>query len=193
MKCLSTTNTSRNEKHSQFALGDGDIIHIIIPIAGGASSPKLPPEVAATIEQQPEGGAPGKNLFPIENVLPKSFYARSALEVAPDLLGCLVVREWQGKRLVGRIVEDRGLSGAGGRCFSCFPGPHAPQSGDVRAGGHRLRLPDLWRASLPERGDWGRGGWSGRADSGVGAVGRSGCDATAAGQGRYAGSHQRAG
>ena len=93
------------DRHARFALSDGDLIHIIIPIAGGASSPKTPPEIAAAIDQRPGGGAPGKDEPSVKAVLPRSFYVRSALQVAPDLLGCLLVREWQGKRLVGRIVE----------------------------------------------------------------------------------------
>lgn len=104
-------------------LNDGNVIHIIIPIAGGASSPKLPPEVAATFDQQPEGGAPGKNRSSIENVLPRSFYARSALEVAPDLLGCLVVREWCGRRLVGRIVETEAYLGKEDAASHAYRGP----------------------------------------------------------------------
>jgi DNA-3-methyladenine glycosylase len=37
--------------------------------------------------------------------LPRRFYERDAVEVAPDLLGCLVVRQLDGVRMVGRIVE----------------------------------------------------------------------------------------
>jgi len=111
------------EQYGQFALGDGDVIHIIIPIAGGASSPKLPPEVTATCEEQPEGGAPGRIRPPVETVLPQSFYARSALKVAPDLLGCLVVREWQGNRLIGRIVETEAYLGQEDAASHAFRGP----------------------------------------------------------------------
>jgi len=111
------------EEYGQFGLGDGDVIHIIIPIAGGASSPKLPPEVAATFDRQPEGGAPGKIRSPVENVLPRSFYARTALKVAPDLLGCLVVREWQGKRLVGRVVEVEAYLGKEDAASHAYRGP----------------------------------------------------------------------
>lgn len=38
-------------------------------------------------------------------VLSRSFYARSPLLVAPDLLGCLLVRDRAGERVSGRIVE----------------------------------------------------------------------------------------
>ena len=61
------------EHYGQLALADGDLVHIIIPIAGGASSPKLPPEVAATDDQQPEGGAPDRIRAPLENVLSHRF------------------------------------------------------------------------------------------------------------------------
>jgi DNA-3-methyladenine glycosylase len=37
--------------------------------------------------------------------LPRRFYARGALEVAPDLIGRLLVRELDGVRMSGRIVE----------------------------------------------------------------------------------------
>jgi DNA-3-methyladenine glycosylase len=37
--------------------------------------------------------------------LPRRFYAREAVEVAPDLLGRLLVRPVDGVRMVGRIVE----------------------------------------------------------------------------------------
>jgi DNA-3-methyladenine glycosylase len=37
--------------------------------------------------------------------LPRRFYARDSLEVAPDLIGRLLVREVGGVRMAGRIVE----------------------------------------------------------------------------------------
>ncbi len=110
------------DQHGQFVLADGDMIHILIPIAGGASPPE-PPEIAAAIDQRPEGGAPSRTLSPMEYVLPKSFYARSALQVAPDLLGCLVVREWQGKKLVGRIVEVEAYLGQEDAASHAYRGP----------------------------------------------------------------------
>jgi len=46
--------------------------------------------------------------------LPRSFFARSALEVAPELLGCRLIRELDdGTRLVGRIVEVEAYLGDG--------------------------------------------------------------------------------
>lgn len=37
--------------------------------------------------------------------LPRSFYARPTLEVARDLLGTTLLRQWRGRLLAGRIVE----------------------------------------------------------------------------------------
>lgn len=46
--------------------------------------------------------------------LTRSFFARSALEVAPELLGCRLIRELEdGTRLVGRIVEVEAYLGDG--------------------------------------------------------------------------------
>jgi len=45
--------------------------------------------------------------------LPASFFARSPLEVAPELLGCLLVRESGRTRRVGRIVEVEAYLGDG--------------------------------------------------------------------------------
>ena len=109
------------DRHARFALSDGDFIHILIPIAGGASSPEPPPEIAAAIDQRPEGGAPGRDEPSV--ILPQSFYVRSALQVAPDLLGCLVVREWQGKKLVGRIVEVEAYLGQEDAASHAYRGP----------------------------------------------------------------------
>ena len=43
--------------------------------------------------------------------LPRSFYERLAPDVAPDLLGCLLVRSVNGRRLVGRILETEAYQG----------------------------------------------------------------------------------
>lgn len=44
--------------------------------------------------------------------IPRSFYLRSTLEVAKDLLGQLIVRIYRGERLVGRIVEVEAYRGS---------------------------------------------------------------------------------
>jgi DNA-3-methyladenine glycosylase len=44
--------------------------------------------------------------------IPRSFYLRSTLRVAKDLLGQLVVRKYNGKKLVGRIVEVEAYRGS---------------------------------------------------------------------------------
>jgi DNA-3-methyladenine glycosylase len=49
--------------------------------------------------------------------LSRAFFARAAEEVAPDLLGCLLISTVDGKRAVGRIVETE-----------AYIGPHDPAS-----------------------------------------------------------------
>ena len=47
------------------------------------------------------------------SALPAGFFNRSALEVAPDLLGCLLLREGRGSPRLGRIVEVEAYLGDG--------------------------------------------------------------------------------
>lgn len=48
----------------------------------------------------------------MDSILPRRFFQRSALEVAPDLLGKLLVRKFpDGRRLVGKIVEVEAYDG----------------------------------------------------------------------------------
>lgn len=44
-------------------------------------------------------------------ILTREFYGRDTLTVAKDLLGCLMVREYGGERLVGRITETEAYIG----------------------------------------------------------------------------------
>ena len=43
--------------------------------------------------------------------LPRSFYSRSTLQVAQDLIGKVLVRDFDGRRLSGRIVETEAYVG----------------------------------------------------------------------------------
>jgi len=43
--------------------------------------------------------------------LPRAFYDRNALRVAPELIGCLLVRQLEGRTLCARIVETEAYLG----------------------------------------------------------------------------------
>lgn len=54
-----------------------------------------------------------------------AFFARPAPLVAPDLLGCVLVRELAGVRLAGRIVETEAYLGSEDAASHAFRGPTA--------------------------------------------------------------------
>lgn len=85
----------------QYVLADGDLVHIVAPVAGGAESAVVLP--AAAIE--------------------RDWYTRSAVEVGPMLLGCRLVREMEGARRVGRIVEVEAYLGYEDAASHAFRGP----------------------------------------------------------------------
>ena len=55
--------------------------------------------------------------------LPRSFYERLAPHLAPELLGCLLVREHDGRLLVGRIVEVEAYLGHEDAASHAYRGP----------------------------------------------------------------------
>jgi len=55
--------------------------------------------------------------------LPRDFYARSAVDLAPGLLGKRLVRELDGQLLVGRIVEVEAYLGGEDAASHAFRGP----------------------------------------------------------------------
>ncbi len=55
--------------------------------------------------------------------LPRTLYERRAPELAPDLLGCLLVREHEGRLAVGRIVEVEAYLGEEDAASHAHRGP----------------------------------------------------------------------
>ena len=52
-----------------------------------------------------------QNPMPFPKILRRSFYSRSTLQVAQDLLGKVLVRDFDGRRLSGKIVETEAYVG----------------------------------------------------------------------------------
>lgn len=57
------------------------------------------------------------------SVLGREFYARDTVSLARDLLGRVLVREWDGERLSGIIVETEAYGGAEDAASHAFRGP----------------------------------------------------------------------
>lgn len=69
--------------------------------------------------------------------LPKSFYRRAAEEVARDLLGCLLVRELEGERLILRLVETEAYLGTPDPASHAWKGRRTPRNESLYLpGGH---------------------------------------------------------
>ncbi len=69
--------------------------------------------------------------------LPASFYRRPAEAVARDLLGCYLVRELEGERLVLRLVETEAYLGAPDRASHAWAGRRTPRNESLYLpGGH---------------------------------------------------------
>lgn len=59
----------------------------------------------------------------VDDVLSRKFYARPAVEVAPDLIGMYLMRTLDGQCLGGRIVETEAYMGADDPASHAFRGP----------------------------------------------------------------------
>jgi DNA-3-methyladenine glycosylase len=69
--------------------------------------------------------------------LPPSFYRRPAEEVARDLLGCRLVRELAGERLILRLIETEAYLGAPDRASHAWGGRRTPRNESLYLpGGH---------------------------------------------------------
>jgi DNA-3-methyladenine glycosylase len=55
-------------------------------------------------------------------VLPQEFFHRSVLDVAPDLLGKFLVRQWRGREIIGLITEVEAYDGTRDRACHAFHG-----------------------------------------------------------------------
>lgn len=62
------------------------------------------------------------------DILPRSFYQRSSLEVAPDLLGLYLVHKLDSELLIGKIVEVEAYMGALDRAAHSFNNLRTPRN-----------------------------------------------------------------
>ena len=89
--------------------------------------------------------------------LPRAFYDRDALDLAPELLNKLLVRTGDGPRLAARIVEVGGVPRRRRSGQSCVPPSDAAQRDDVRPTRPSVRVLLLRQSLVHERGE--RSGW----------------------------------
>ena len=54
--------------------------------------------------------------------VPKSFFLKESTQIAEGLLGCYLVRRFQGKELIGKIVETEAYLGLKDSCCHSFKG-----------------------------------------------------------------------
>ena len=84
--------------------------------------------------------------------LPRSFYDRDALEVAPELLNKVLVRTGDGARLAARIVEVEAYRGADDPGSHAFRRQTAAERDDVRPARPALRVLLVRQPLVHERG-----------------------------------------
>jgi len=85
-------------------------------------------EDAARVWSATPDGSPGQVSMPSFRPLPRAFYARPALEVAPECLGKILVFEDQGQVFAGRIVEAEAYLGPRDRAAHCYRGRRSPRT-----------------------------------------------------------------
>jgi DNA-3-methyladenine glycosylase len=72
----------------------------------------------------------------VSSKIPRSFYFRPTLTVAKDLLGQFIVRNYRGKKLIGRIVEVEAYRGSVDPASHAYHGQTKRNEVMFREGGH---------------------------------------------------------
>lgn len=81
--------------------------------------------------------------------LPLTFYQRAALEVAPQLLGKILVTETSEGKTSGKIVEVEAYTGVNDPASHTYKGRRTPRTEVIyQEGGKSLCLLYLWNACL---------------------------------------------